>query len=555
MESKVRGQDLNALQTQIRDIETRFKGNRHLEYLVKMIRAIVGYLASRPDSIHGQIILVLGSLVDELAILVESPGISPRAADEVVARALESFKALKSGVAVKPLVSQRDIEELKSVILSIDWEISVLTLQSFDTLVNRLMTKVKSNKIHSTFLKMMLSIVGYVARNKENSHRGAIGLLRSVFQDYERMVRNPAMTVAEKKQLIKLDIQRFNKFNRQLNRSPGRIVAPDSDMEEMMPALSHVKSSPSSTHGMPLNELYDKGVSSYAHDLSEDQEITPALAGKKKGLTYSVDMMDDLFTAGGSESEDLLDAMHLDSMDGEDQGRRIGFFETPDGRKERSQEGVKHFTPQCGEQEPIPEIESCLDEFFNLDFTEAEIEPASQAPTSPDDRVNAEQYDQGYEPIVPFHYEDEIFEEDRGGLYAVNEERQRDKPFTEYQGKINRVPVLLHSLKTFLISPDGLNPQAGLTDFTRDILELEKEWQDDSDKLALLEMVTLLARRIHGAGKAGSTASGYDNAESPLVEPMAGKGADSSMEKQGGGFQAPAARGLWAKIRSVFRKS
>lgn len=42
-------------------------GNRHLEYLVKMIRVMVRSLASRPYSVHGQIALVLGTLVDELA--------------------------------------------------------------------------------------------------------------------------------------------------------------------------------------------------------------------------------------------------------------------------------------------------------------------------------------------------------------------------------------------------------------------------------------------------------------------------------------------------------
>jgi hypothetical protein len=554
MESKVKGQDLNGLQTQITDIETLFKGNRHLEYLVKMIRAIAGYLTSRPDSAHEQTVLVLGTLVDELAILVESPGISPRAADEVLARALHSFKVFKSSIAVIPLVSEQDIQELKSVILSIDWEISDLTLQSFDTVVNRLMTKVKSNKIHSSFLKMMLSIGGYVARNKESSHRDALGVLRSVFQDYERMVRNPGMTIAEKKQLIRLDIQRFHEFKRELGRSPGKVAAPDSDVEEMMPALSHVKSSPSTTHGAPLRRLYDRGASS-SHDLPDDQEITPALVGKKKGLTDSRDMMDDLFTARGSESDDLLDAIHLGGINGADQGRGMGLFETADDREERKQEGVKYFTPQRGEQEPIPEIESRLDEFFNLEFKEGEIEPALQAlaPTLPDD--------QGSEPIVPFHYEDEIFEEDEVQFFAVNEDGDSGRSFTEDQGKENRIPVVMDRLKTFLISPDGLNHQVGLTDFTTDISVLEQEWQDDSEKRALLEMLTLLARHVHGIGKASSTVSGYDDADSSLG-PRAVKGADSSIEdgeagstvEEEGNLQAPAAKGLWTRIRSMFRK-
>ena len=588
MESNVRGQDLNALQTQVADIEILFKDNRHVEYLVKMIRAIVGYLASRADNAHGQTVLVLRSLVDELAIFVESPGISPGAADEVLNRAFQSFKVLKSNISAMPLVSQQDIEELKSAILSIDWEISDLTLQSFDTVVNRLMTKVKSNKIHGLFLKIILSIGGYVARNKESSHRGALGLLRSVFQDYEHMVQNPAMTVAEKKQLIELDIQKFHEFKHELGRSPGKLLPSGSDSEEIMPALSHVKSSPLSVHGSSLSKLYDSGVS-HSDELpdDQDQDIVPALVGKKKDLTDSRDMMDDLFTARGSDSDDLLDAIHLGGITGEDQGKGMGLFETPDDREEQKQEGVKHFTPQRGEQEPIPEIESRLEEFFNLEFTEGELKPALHAmvPTSLDvqvdeqtdlsanDGADYEPDDQGPEPIVPFQYEDEVFEEDQDGveLFALNEDedededenededKESDKAFPQGEGEKNRVPAVLDRLKTFLVSPDGLTHQAGLTDFTTDIYVLEQEWQDDFEKRELLEMIVLLARHIHGLGKASSTALGYgDESElEPVVEdkilPPIEDEADSIVEEESDS-QVPVSRGVWGRIRSMFFK-
>jgi hypothetical protein len=601
MESKVRRQDLNELEIQIADIETRFKGNRHVEYLVKMIRAISWYLASWTDNAHahgahGQIVLVLGSLVDELGIILKSPGISSMVADEVLARAFQSFKALKSSISAAPLVSQRDIEELKSVILSIDWEISDLTLQSFDAVVKRLMKKVKSNKIHSSFLKMILSIGGYVAKNKESSHRGALGLLRTVFQDYESMVQNPGMTASEKKQLIELDIRKFHEFKRELGRSPGKAAAQEPDAEEIMPALSHVKSSPLSAHGEDLSKLSDEGVSpsdfhdsvhDSAHDLAadQDQEITPALMGKKKGLTDSRDMMDDLFAAKGSESDDLLDAIHLGGINGAgpQKAKGMALFETPDDRDEQKQEGFKHFTPKRGEQEPIPEIESRLEEFFNLEFTEEELEPALQTitPTSQDvqvnDQVNIGEYDQEPESIVPFQYEDEIFEEDEVELFAVDEEFDKDEDEVEHgyedgyedgetdkssiqdEEEKNRVPATLDSLKTFLITPEGFKHKADLTGFIKKISVLEQEWQGDSDKLSLLEMIILLARHVYDLGNQSSTVSEYE--PEPPLEATADKWADLSKEKKADStveeeddLQVPAERGLWARVRSMFRK-
>lgn len=62
-------------------------GNHHLEYLVKMIRVMVRSLASRPYSVHGQIALVLGTLVDELAQGFDVTGVD--GACEMIASALK----------------------------------------------------------------------------------------------------------------------------------------------------------------------------------------------------------------------------------------------------------------------------------------------------------------------------------------------------------------------------------------------------------------------------------------------------------------------------------
>ncbi len=511
MESQVEGDDVDALQSQIAGFATRFRDNRHAASLVKMIQAVAGYLGSQADAAHPDSVPLLRSLVEQLEILVQSPGTTSEAADGILARAVESFKDLKSKIAAVPLVSERDIESLKAVILSIDWEISDTTLENFDAVVNRLMAKVKAHKIHASFLKIIYSIGGYVARNKAGAHRNSIGLLRSAFQSYERLVRNPDMAAAEKKQMLELEIRRFHTFKHELGRSP----APGAGDEGVMPALSHVKASPSTAPLAPLSKLTESAAPA-CHGSGGDDDIPPALAGRKKAPVDSRDMMDDLFTAKGSASDDLLDAIHLGGIHGPGQGPGMEMFGTEDGRDH--QEGVKQFTPQRGEREPIPEIESRLDEFFNLELTEGKKPPAVQA-------VEVEMDDEpGPEAVVPFQYEDELFVEDEDEQYQV--------------------PVVLQRLKAAL-TPDGglLTDPAVLTDFMGDVALLKSKWQDDSDKAALLDMLASFAQHVHQVGKGHGSAS-LDDDPALSAENQEKAGAVDSAE--------PPARGVWARLKSLF---
>ena len=357
MESRVEGDDVDQLQAQVAGLGARFRDNRHAASVVKMIQAVVGYLGAHGNNAHRDSIPVLGSLVAELESLVEPHEIPAGAADGIVARAVQLFKELKLKIAAVPLVSEKDIEALKAVILSIDWEISDTTLENFDDVVNRLMAKVKTNKIHASFLKIIYSIGGYVARNKAGAHKRSIGLLRSAFQNYERLVQNPDMPADEKKQMLEREIREFHAFKREL----GRPTAPGAADEAVMPALSHVKASPSTAPLAPLSKLAEPAAFS-SGGTPVEEDITPALAGRKKDAVDSRDMMDDLFTAKGSASDDLLDAIHLGGIHGAEPGPDMEMFATADSPESR--EGVKQFIPRRGEREPIPEIESRLDAFF-----------------------------------------------------------------------------------------------------------------------------------------------------------------------------------------------
>ncbi len=84
-----------------------------------------------------------------------------------------------------------------------------ITLKGFDRVISRLKKKMKFNKIHHTFLRIMHNIGGHIAQHKANAHKDSIALLRWVFQLYEQLVQNPDMPPAERKQMVESSIQAY----------------------------------------------------------------------------------------------------------------------------------------------------------------------------------------------------------------------------------------------------------------------------------------------------------------------------------------------------------
>ncbi|MBI9090248.1 MAG: hypothetical protein JEZ12_13610 [Desulfobacterium sp.] len=522
MESGVTVDDVNEFERQVADLETQVRGNAPAASFAKMLHAIGKYLASEINNAHKDTLPVLRELVELLDSLVHLPRENPGKADEMLAWGIQSFKRLKVGIAEAPLVSPKDLEALKAVILSIDWEISDITLKSFNAVIKPLTSKMKSHKIHHSFLKIMHSIGEYVARNKADAHKDSLVLLQSVFQNFERMVQHPDLTAADQKQMLEADIRAFQEFKRKIARPASSKPVQDPADEEVAPALSHIKSAPSTGHSVPLSRLPEKDISLSGSGRADD-DIPPALVDNRKKVSDSRDMLDDLFMAKESPADKLLDAIHLAEIHGPEQEYGMEAFGAAEEKDQK--EGVQNFTPQRMNKEPIPEIESSLDAFFNLDVSEKKIKEPS---INPDQRMENDRSTSGVEndppddqdAIVPFQYEDESFMEE--------EEDQASR--------------LLERLRTCLKNPGGLTAKTVFTAFTADVSLLKAEWRDDPDKISLLELLASLARYSH-APKKGDLLAPRSDPESQM-ETVAEEKATESVK--------PSPGGVWAKIKSLF---
>lgn len=101
------------------------------------------------------------------------------------------------------------LEGLKSLVMTIDWEISESTLGALLEELNSLRTRYADNKPVSILLKMLTSLSSYVQKHKADSHHESIQLFHSVAKDLTSIVEDPRMDPRTRNAIVKKDIDRF----------------------------------------------------------------------------------------------------------------------------------------------------------------------------------------------------------------------------------------------------------------------------------------------------------------------------------------------------------
>jgi hypothetical protein len=264
-----------------------------------------------------------------------------------------------------------------------------------------------------------------------------------------------------------------------------------------------------------LTLLPDEAVSDTFSGPAAVEDLEPALSTKNRSSAGSRDIMDDLFRIKASAADELLDEIHLQGFSEGHQSQALNLLDRTEGSRSDT---IRNLTPQRMNTDPIPEIESRLDEFFNLEIPAeppvhpADIpEPPAQALTEPDT--------DGSEGIVPFQYEDEPYEESTG---------DEDSPGAETDAA-----VLLDRLKSGIETPGWYKNESDHQLIGQDISSLRAQYRDDPEKTCLLDLLDSSIALL----KQTSEASFQANTPEILED------TDRFENKPGG---------LWARIKSVF---
>jgi pilus assembly protein FimV len=147
-----------------------------------------------------------------------------------------------------PSYDESPIARLKSLVLSIDWEITDDVLRQFNEELLDLKDIWANEKIYLVYVQALEKISKYIYQEKADSNPNAIKLLLTFYYNLEKIISSEDMSEEEKKQILLEDVQKFEKLKQQIGRAskggmmkhePGRIKDAKSASEAAPPPATH----------------------------------------------------------------------------------------------------------------------------------------------------------------------------------------------------------------------------------------------------------------------------------------------------------------------------
>ena len=109
------------------------------------------------------------------------------------------------------------MEKLKSLILSIDWEITESCLTDLIDETDVLLPRYEDNRYAHTLLRMLRAVGIYIRKRKAQAHPDAIKRIMSVFASLERLTGKDPLDEDVKKNIVAMEIATFKKLKEQVD--------------------------------------------------------------------------------------------------------------------------------------------------------------------------------------------------------------------------------------------------------------------------------------------------------------------------------------------------
>ena len=379
---------LNKINQLVNQVSQDFSNDKVVSTAVKMAQSLLSYLSSKGKQAHQATLPLLCSVVKTLDDLFHaSPPLSQKEKQARLSNEIGQFNSFKaqiqqSGAKAAP----SSIADLKGIILSLDWEISDSIIDKLDLEVTRLKKKWPKSKIHHSFLQMFESIGQYVKKNRANTHPGAISLLTSLCKSFDQVVKHPNFSDAQRNEILSREVHKFNQLKQAIS----------------------------------------------SHQLQK--------SGGDKGFSPMDDLIGTKASSNLSPVDDLIEEIHML----QDEGDTPRVPTMPASQPGSTNPDVKEVIPDRQKGQPLPEIESRLDAFFDEDepmnsssFADSEdevvpyqeagvtssptprsnklsdaLDPPASTAQALDDISPTLSEDSTDEGVVPFDFEDDFFEED-----------------------------------------------------------------------------------------------------------------------------------------------
>ena len=144
----------------------------------------------------------------------------PASAEEVFE--LEDLVVDKKGKA--PAAADSPLAELKSMVLSIDWEITDEVLRAFLSHIANLKKTYKNEKIILMFLQLLGSLGEYIKTNRGNAHPKTFKVLNSVFARLEDIFSTEGLKESEKIKILRIEMDKYKQLRSQVSMKKAAAV-------------------------------------------------------------------------------------------------------------------------------------------------------------------------------------------------------------------------------------------------------------------------------------------------------------------------------------------
>ena len=111
---------------------------------------------------------------------------------------------------------KKSIRQLKAIMLSLEWDLSLDTLQQLDAEIVAQESRWQEDKNVTGLLRILKALGNYIGRMQALTHPLAIKLFFAVYNGLEKIVLSPDLTAGKRKKIVLLAYQRYNEVKAQL---------------------------------------------------------------------------------------------------------------------------------------------------------------------------------------------------------------------------------------------------------------------------------------------------------------------------------------------------
>jgi len=127
------------------------------------------------------------------------------------------------------------LTRLKSILLSLDWEISDDILQELTDEIGNLQQMWQGDKVAKVYLQGLDKIGSYLRTEGAYAHPNAIKLLLTFFYNFEKIISSQAITGDTISSLLKADVRKFKILQYQINQrkgAPGTVAEGTTEIDQ-----------------------------------------------------------------------------------------------------------------------------------------------------------------------------------------------------------------------------------------------------------------------------------------------------------------------------------